>query len=397
VNIAKDADADLVDAGGFIGFMLEVSNAGPGEAKDVVVTDVLPGSFSWGVDTATSDLPEGASCSVDDGVLSCQLGDLPAGGGVQARIHVIAQSSVPTGDAGRGVCGPYSNVAAVTPANGDGAVSNVVDLEVRCPIGIDLTKTGPTLAHIGDTVTYEFTATNAGYVDLVDVKLVDPICDGSPVLISKGDGDAIFEIDLDSSQAGLQREVWTYRCTRVVRATDPDPLPNTALVTGTDADQRTTTDTASWLVDLIHPAISIVKTAGPESISVSGSVTYTYVITNTGDTTLFNLLVTDDILGAIATLGQLGVGESVTFAKTVDVNALTPPRNIGTAVGTDQLGLTVSASDDAVITVVLGAVLELPRTGAPLGAQTRAALALIQVGIVLTLAGRRRRAGRWAD
>jgi hypothetical protein len=109
---------------------------------------------------------------------------------------------------------------------------------------------------------------------------------------------------------------------------------------------------------------------------------------------------TDDILGAIGTLGQLAPGESITLVKTVDVDVTTPPRNIGTAVGTDVLGQTVSASDDAVITVVLGAVLaqpELPRTGAPLGAQTRAALFMIQVGIVLTLAGRRRRVARWAD
>ncbi len=66
-----------------------------------------------------------------------------------------------------------------------------------------------------------------------------------------------------------------------------------------------------------------------------------------------------------------------------------------------MLGQTVTANDDATITVVLGAVevapQELPRTGAPLGAQTRAALVLIQVGLVLTLAGRRRWMVRRAD
>jgi uncharacterized repeat protein (TIGR01451 family) len=401
VNIVKDADADLVDADGAIGYTLEVSNAGPGEAKDVVVTDVLPGSFAWGVDTAGSELPEGAECTVTDGVLACHLGDIAAGDGVAAAIHILAQTSVPTGDSGTGQCGPYSNVASAMPANGDGAVSSIVDVDVRCPLAIDLTKTGPDLAHVGDTVTYQFTVTNTGYVDLVDVNLVDPICDaGNPVLISNGDGDAVLEIDTDASKDGLQREVWRYGCSRVVRATDPDPLPNTATVTGTDADQRTTTDTASWLVDLIHPAISIVKTADPELVSVSGPVTYRYVVTNTGDTTLFNVVVDDDILGAIGTIGELLPGESVTLAKTVEVNTSTPPRNIGTAVGTDVLGQGVSANDDAVITVVLAEVLaqpELPRTGAPLQAETRAALMMIEVGIVMTLAGRRRRAGRRAD
>jgi uncharacterized repeat protein (TIGR01451 family) len=148
---------------------------------------------------------------------------------------------------------------------------------------------------------------------------------------------------------------------------------------------------------VLHPAITIVKTANPESVSVSGPVTYTYVVTNTGDTMLFDVAVTDDILGAIGTIGELAAGESVTLAKTVQVDASTPPRNIGTAVGTDLLGQTVSATDDAIITVVLAAVAELPRTGAPLQAETRAALMMIQVGIIMTLAGRRRRAARRAD
>lgn len=397
VNIAKDADADLVDAGASIGFTLEVSNAGPGEAKDVVVTDVLPGSFAWGVDMAGSDFPEGAECAVTDGVLTCHLGNIAAGDGAAATIHIVATTSVPTGNNGTGECGPYSNVASATPTNGEGAVSGIVNIEVRCPLAIDLTKSGPALAHVGDTVVYQFTVTNTGYVDLVDVQLADPICDiGSPILMSKGDGDSLLEIDT-SSEPGLQREVWTYQCSRVVRATDPDPLPNVATVTGTDADQRTTTDTANWLVDLIHPAISIVKTANPEAVSVSGPVTYTYVVTNTGDTALFNLLVTDDILGAIGTLGQLLPGESVTMTKTVQVDASTPPRNIGTAVGTDVLGQSVSANDDAVITVVLAAAAELPRTGAPLDAQTRAAFALLEVGVFMILTGRRRRGDRRAD
>ena len=112
---------------------------------------------------------------------------------------------------------------------------------------------------------------------------------------------------------------------------------------------------------------------------------------------LRDVTVTDDILGAIGTIGELAAGESVTISKTVQVDASTPPRNIGTAVGTDILGQTVSATDDAVITVVLAAVAELPRTGSPLEAETRTAIMLIEVGVFLTLAGRRRRTLRRAD
>jgi len=124
------------------------------------------------------------------------------------------------------------------------------------------------------------------------------------------------------------------------------------------------------------------------------------VVTNTGDTNLFEVAVTDDIIGLIGTVGSLAIGESVTMTKTVTVDVSTPPTNIGTATGTDILGEKVTASATATINVVLAEVLalpELPRTGSPIDAETRAAFALLEVGIVMTLAGRRRRAGRRAD
>jgi hypothetical protein len=142
-------------------------------------------------------------------------------------------------------------------------------------------------------------------------------------------------------------------------------------------------------------------------------VTYTYVVTNSGDTVLHGVVVTDDIIGAIGTVASLAPGESKTLTKTVVVDAKTPPTNIGTVVGTDILGKTVTATDTATITAVLGveivqpqdqptvapataapAVLpltELPRTGAPLGTEGRAGAIMLQAGLALWFLGRRRR------
>jgi archaellum component FlaG (FlaF/FlaG flagellin family) len=234
------------------------------------------------------------------------------------------------------------------------------------------------LGHAGDPLTYTIVITNTGQVPLTLTALSDSLYTGFAAACPQGVGSVLA--------VGA-----SFTCTYQVSAADD--AHNVAAVDAVDRLNRPVTDADGTFVDIIHPAISIVKTANPESVSVSGPVTYTYVVTNTGDTPLFGVLVTDDILGAIGRIGELAVGESVPMAKVVDVDASSPPKNIGTVVGNDQLGQTVTASDDAVITVVLGAVLaqpELPRTGAPLGAQTRAALALLEVGVVLLLAGRRR-------
>ena len=244
---------------------------------------------------------------------------------------------------------------------------------------------------VGKTDVYTIVVTNPGNTPLAKVTVTDPKCDGLPVR-SGDDADGLLS----------PGETWTYHCTHVATAADGASILNTAKAVGTDPLGETVDNTANHTAVVLHPAITIVKTADPVSISVSGTVTYTYVVTNTGDAALHDVEVSDDILGLIGIVSSLAPGETVTLAKTVDVDANTPPTNIGTAVGTDVLGETVTASDDATITVVLGEVLtkpaELPRTGAPLQTETRAALAMIEVGLILELSARyRRRTRRRAD
>ena len=395
LNMVKTADDERVEAGDPIGFKLEVTNTGPGVAMDVVVVDDLPDGLTWTFDEAGSILPVQADCAIAAGILTCNLGDLPATlDAPQASIHITAQTAVPAGNGNIGDCASYPNAASADPGNGDAVASEISTIDVRCPLDIELTKTGQNLAHVGDTVTYAFTVTNTGFVDLGDIELVDPICDaGTAVLIDDGDGDNSLEIDLDGEAPDLQREVWTYTCTRVVVVTDPDPLPNTALVQGIDADGRVTDDTASWVVDLIHPAIQVVKTVDNEAPAVGQTVTYTFVVTNTGDTTLSKVAVIDDKLGPIGTIDTLAPKASVTLTRTMLVltsMAASPLRNVGTATGTDTLGKIVADDDDATIAAVevLGIVVvaptaELPRTGVPIQDLALNGLALMLLGLGL--------------
>jgi hypothetical protein len=91
-------------------------------------------------------------------------------------------------------------------------------------------------------------------------------------------------------------------------------------------------------------------------------VTYTYVVTNTGDTMLFNISVDDDVLGHIGIIPSLAAGASATLTTTSTVGT-SPVTNIGTATGSDVLGETVTDDDDAVVTPILGTGGESPGPG----------------------------------
>jgi ethanolamine utilization microcompartment shell protein EutS len=182
----------------------------------------------------------------------------------------------------------------------------------------------------------------------------------------------------------------------VVTDADPDPLPNTATVQGTADDGRTTTDEDSHQVDLIHPAIDIVKTVNPTSGDIGDTVTYTYLVTNTGDTTLYNVSVDDDIIGHIGDIDELAPGESVTLTKDFVLPASDLPiTNVGTATGTDVLGKTVTANDDASVTVVLANNPPKPPpptafTGSDAMRFALVALALLALGFLALAISRRR-------
>ena len=61
-------------------------------------------------------------------------------------------------------------------------------------------------------------------------------------------------------------------------------------------------------------------------------MTWTYVVTNTGDVDLTNVEVTDDIEGTICTIGDLAVGETDTCTAT-GVATLGQYANMGTVTG----------------------------------------------------------------
>ncbi|MEP6758073.1 MAG: DUF11 domain-containing protein [Actinomycetota bacterium] len=333
ISVIKTADAETVDAADQVGFTITVANAGPGTATDVMLADTLPtnAGLDWSIDGGTG----AAFCDIATGELTCAFGDMAAN--TSYTVHITSDTDATT-------CGVIDNTATVTIGNGDGG-SDGASITVNCPdLGIDIQKGGPDLAHVGDTITYTFDVSLTTPEPLFDVTVTDPNCnEGAPVYVSGDNGNDILE----------PGETWSYTCTHLVTTEDPDPLPNTATVQGTADDGRSTTDEDSHLVDLIHPGIDIVKTVNPVSGQPGDTVTYTYEVTNTGDTTLYDVSVDDDVIGHIGNIAELAAGETVTLTKDWVLPA-NPPivTNVGTATGTDVLGKTVSADDDAVVTIV---------------------------------------------
>ena len=175
-----------------------------------------------------------------------------------------------------------------------------------------------------------------------NIDLTDPKCDSAPTLSDDGNGDAVLAVD----------EHWSFRCDHTIAAGDGDPVHNVATVTG-DHEGGTVSDTDAHDVDVIHPDIDLEKTASPTSGPAGTTIVYTYAVTNTGDTTLFDISIDDDTLGHIGDIPSLAAGQTAerTFEITLGSSPIT---NVATASGADVLGGSVSDVDDATVTVVAG-------------------------------------------
>ena len=356
IAITKTPDQGTVTAGDSIGFTIEVTNNGDGTAHGVTVTDTLPanGGLNWSVDAANSD----AGCSITSGVLTCDFGDL--GSGLSKAAHITSPTTV-------GSCGDVNNTASVTTSN-DGTDSDSATITVNCP-DVSVTKTADAaVVEGGDAVGFLITVGNDGPgtangVTLTDtlptngglewtIDLIDGLAPGAqpPCSIDAG----VLTCDFGSLAEGASH---TVHVTSPTDATTCGAVNNTATVDALNEPntaQFTANDQASASLTVICPAISIVKTVSPRSGNPGDTVTYTYLVTNTGDTTLFNVSVDDDVIGHIGDIAKLEPGQSVTLTKDFVLPAGNPiVTNVGTATGTDVLGTQVSDNDDAFVTIVL--------------------------------------------
>ncbi len=204
---------------------------------------------------------------------------------------------------------------------------------------IKIVKSGASIAHEGDVVTYTFDVTNTGDVPLTDVAVTDDVL---------GSVGTIGDLDVGITKS-LSKDFTI--------PTNVTGVKNVATtcgvgVTGAGTTAKVCDDDPHSLI-VIHPKINIVKTADPTSTEPGNTVTYSYDVTNSGDTELTNVVVTDDILGDIGTIASLKPGETKTLTGSFTVAEDSPRTNIGTACGQDALRLTVCDTDPATITIVL--------------------------------------------
>ena len=253
------------------------------------------------------------------------------------------------------VAGQYTNVATVNgfdvleepvtdsdPSNYFGFVSDI-DIE-KATNGQDADAAPGVFVPVGDPVTWTYAVTNPGNVPIINVTVTDD--QGVVPAFVGGDADGDTELD--------PGETWTYEASSTAAA---GQYTNVATVNGFDVLQEPVTDSDPSNYFGSEPGISIEKTADQETVNLGDSATFTITVTNTGNVPLTDVTVSDPTVpDCDRAIGDLAVGQSVTYACTVD-EVLAPIHNVATVTGEDPGGGGESDEDDATVEPIPPAVL----------------------------------------
>jgi uncharacterized repeat protein (TIGR01451 family) len=200
----------------------------------------------------------------------------------------------------------------------------------------------------GQHVTYSFKVTNSGEVPLTNVTVVDHMT-----------GLSAIDCNGVTTLAPGASETCTARYTTTQADVDRGSLSNTATASGTIPTGPTISATSTATVpDDMHPALQLIKTASVSSISTPGTViTYSFKVTNSGNTTLNRVSVTDAMTGLSAVscpATTLAPGVSTTCTATYTVTAADIANgklsNTATATAADPSGAAVRSSA-AIVTI----------------------------------------------
>ena len=338
LTIDKTTDATAVSAvGDVITYTFVVQNTGNVTLTGVVINDDKLDAPAT-CEATTLKPGESTTCS---GTHTVTQADLDAG-----EVKNVATSTGTPPGGGDPITSPPDDVTVPTVANPKLTIEKSADVEQY--------------AAVGDVVTYTFVVENTGNVTLSDIVIDDDQIDAPAVC------------DVTTLGPGAKA---TCTGTRTVTQEDIDAgsIKNVATATGTPpTGDPVTSDPDDVTVPGPNPepGLTVEKTADLTEVqSVGQLVTYTFVVTNTGNVTLSDIVINDDRLDAAATCGvaTLKPGESTTCEG---VHAVTQAdldagevANVATATGTPPGGgdPITSPPDDVTVPVVAKPSLKLEK------------------------------------
>lgn len=349
--ITKVASPSSVRPGGTITWTVTVTNEGPADMEGptatgpnpLIVTDAFP-STDVGLPSLVSATGPAGSCNLSGSTVTC------ASGLANGAQEVLTFSQVVDVGAASGTV--ISNTASVTdPTTGDTNDTSTDQATVGSP-GLSLAKTAdpPTYSAVGNVITYTYNVTNTGDVALA-----------GPVTVSDDRTTAACPVTASLAPAASISCTATYTITQA--DIDAGTVTNTATAS---ADGITTTPDSATVTAALGPALTLAKSADTATYAAAGDVIgYTFVVTNSGNTTLSGPFVVEDDKAtdeSCPATASLAPGASITCTASYTITQADLDAGSLTNIASATNGTVTSNEDSVTVNAASGPGLSLVKT-----------------------------------
>ncbi|MCW3461912.1 DUF7927 domain-containing protein [Chitinophaga nivalis] len=300
LQIVKAGPASA-DAGTTVSYNITVSNAGPSDAVNAAIADVIGVNIlkdvKWTA-TATGNAVVNSGATGTGNTINVNA-NIPAGSNNKVSIQITA-TVLP------GANGEVRNTATVTVENQPPVVSNEIVTVIRNKPGLILHKAGPATATAGGAISYTLQLSNEGPSDAFDAILLDTLAasiknatiqvttQGSAVVNESQITNGIVKVDADIP-AGENHQV-LITITGTVDPAFTGRISNRGTVSVPGTPPVTSEEVITNVTSL--PKLLLEKSA-PDTAVAGQQITYTVIVHNLGLSDAVNANIRDVVPAAL--------------------------------------------------------------------------------------------------
>ncbi|WP_094868791.1 DUF7507 domain-containing protein [Paenibacillus sp. VTT E-133280] len=306
LSIVKTSNSTSVIPGQLLTYDLLVTNEGPSDAENVVVTDSVPSQLTnvaYSIDGGVTFNPWSGSYTI--GTLGNSFG-----------LTIIIRGTVI--DSASGMITNIASVSSSTPdPNPDNNTSSIVT-PVNALADLSIVKTSSTNSFTpGQWLTYNLLVTNAGPSNAENVVVTDSVSSQLTNVVFSIDGGVTFNPWLGAYTIGTLAN--NVGLTIILRGTvinaATGTITNTATVSSTTSDPNTANNTSTNNTPIsVSADISVVKTASLNPVSPGQLLTYTVIVSNNGPSTAENVTLIDAVSNMFSNV-EFSTNGGTTFAS----------------------------------------------------------------------------------